>query len=135
MTYPKIIYDISLVNIIICQSLDVEYKYVNNTSAGIAYKSSYIKDFQFRMYRIGKVVYVNGNISFTSAGVNIDGVISGLPFQSPTHFRWIAGTYNLGANNQNGTAMLDIGNGAIGLIGGTIGTYIEYNFNFTYIVE
>ena len=81
------------------------------------------------MYRIGNLVTVNGNINFKKGGVNIDSVITGIPFPSNHSVRFITATYaNLG------TGMFDLTNGKLGMICGDAGLNIEYNFNFSYVI-
>lgn len=82
-----------------------------------------------RMYRIGNLVTVNGNITFKKSGVNISNVITGIPFPSSQPVRFITASYaNLG------TGMFDLTNGNLSMICGDAGLMVEYNFNFSYVI-
>ena len=82
-----------------------------------------------KMYRIGNLVTVNGNIVFKKSGINISNVITGIPFPSNQLVRFIAATYtNLG------TGMFNLTNGNLGMICGDAGLNVEYNFNFSYVI-
>ena len=105
------------------------YTHVDQNTTGVTVNFTYIKNFQMRMYKVGNVIYVDGDIVFNSTGLNIADVITGLPYKNAGHARFIAASYNGAA-----TAMLDIAKGKIGLIGSAVQTGVEYNYNFSYVI-
>nr|DAG26572.1 MAG TPA: hypothetical protein [Bacteriophage sp.] len=108
--------------------LEIEQRYYTETSPGINVNSAYIKSFGLRINKAGNIVLVNGYIVFNAPGLNINDVITGLPFPSTLQCDFVVADYGNGE-----TGVMKLQNGSVLMVASSIQPNMEYNTNFAYV--
>ena len=109
--------------------LEIEQRYYTETSPGINVNSAYIKSFGLRINKAGNIVLVNGYIVFNAPGLNINDVITGLPFPSTLQCDFVVADYGNGE-----TGVMKLQNGSVLMVASSIQPNMEYNTNFAYVI-
>lgn len=109
--------------------LEIEQRYYTETSPGINVNSAYIKKFGLRINKAGNIVLVNGYIVFNAPGLNINDVITGLPFPSTLQCDFVVADYGNGE-----TGVMKLQNGSVLMVASSIQPNMEYNTNFAYVI-
>lgn len=110
-------------------NLKIEQEYYTETSPGIIVDATYIKSFGWRINKVGSIVLVNGYVVFNAPGLNINNVITGLPFPSTLQCDFVIGDYGNGE-----TGVMKLQNGSVLMVASSIAPNMEYNTNFTYVI-
>ena len=109
--------------------LKIEQEYYTETSPGIIVDATYIKSFVWRINKVGSIVLVNGYVVFNAPGLNINNVITGLPFPSTLQCDFVVGDYGNGE-----TGVMKLQNGSVLMVASSIAPNMEYNTNFAYVI-
>lgn len=91
--------------------------------------ATYIKSFGWRINKVGSIVLVNGYVVFNAPGLNINNVITGLPFPSTLQCDFVIGDYGNGE-----TGVMKLQNGSVLMVASSIAPNMEYNTNFAYVI-